>query len=203
MLDRIDEDKEGTPQSLPPLSVVDSKRFDKSGSLSDFDVRYLGVLDDYDELEDIKPGLLTISQTQTADVPLEIQDPQEYTKNWIGQLSVPCMSAVGRPSLAKKELGKIPTTTESFPNTLGTTVGGFGGRGPGRVVSPGEIRPHSSGLGIGVPGRPGTGAVINALETPRQDLGTVPGCVEPNYRNSSDSFIGSITNILFSRKGGY
>ena len=114
MLDRIDEDKEGTPQSLPPLSVVENKRFDKSGSLSDFDVRYLGVLDDFDELEDIKPGLLTISQTQEADVPLETQDPHEYTKNWIGQLSVPCMSAVGRPSLAKKELGKIPASTENF-----------------------------------------------------------------------------------------
>ena len=201
MLDRIDEDKEGTPQSLPPLSVVENKRFDKSGSLSDFDVRYLGVLDDFDELEDIKPGLLTISQTQEADVPLETQDPHEYTKNWIGQLSVPCMSAVGRPSLAKKELGKIPASTENFSNTVGT-IGGFGGRGPGRVVSPGEIRPYSSGLGLGVPGHPGTGAVMNALETPRPDLGTVPCSMDPN-RNSSDSFIGSITNILFSRKGGY
>merc|ERR1719283_804876 len=100
LLDRIDEDKEGTPQSLPPLSVVDSKRFDKSGSLSDFDARYLGVLDDFDELEDITPGFLTL--TQSTEPP---RDSAEYTKQWIGQLTVPSFSATGRPSLQKRELG--------------------------------------------------------------------------------------------------
>jgi hypothetical protein len=33
------------------------------GWLSDFDARYLGALDDFDELEDIEPGFLTIRGT--------------------------------------------------------------------------------------------------------------------------------------------
>ena len=54
--------------SLPSLSTVDDTPKKKTknpmmgpGVLSDFDARYLGALDDYDELEDIQPGSLTLS----------------------------------------------------------------------------------------------------------------------------------------------
>ena len=70
ILESVDEDephyneKEGTPMSLPGLSTIDEKSSKKSssgagagGQLSDFDVRYLGVLDDFDELEEITPEI--------------------------------------------------------------------------------------------------------------------------------------------------
>jgi len=205
-------EKEGTPMSLPPLSTVGEKKPSKKSSsgpsqLSDFDVRYLGVLDDYDELEEITPGLLTL--TQSTDEP---RDPEEYTKQWIGQLSVPSFSATGRPSLQKKEFGKIPQADHSLvpPSALCS----FGGRGPGRIVSPGELRPNQA-PGLGVPGHPGTGAVGQALGAKRKDLGTIPGVHENDGLmmdtldpasaglTKSESFIGSITNMFFSRKGGY
>jgi hypothetical protein len=37
-----------------------------AGWLSDFDARYLGALDDFDELEDIEPGFLTTTGTLLA-----------------------------------------------------------------------------------------------------------------------------------------
>merc|ERR1719481_312194 len=174
---------------------------------SDFDARYLGVLDDYDELEEIRPGLLTLTQSTG-----EPRDPEEYTKQWIGQLSVPSFSATGRPSLQKKEFGKIPQADHSLvpPSALCS----FGGRGPGRIVSPGELRPNQA-PGLGVPGHPGTGAVGQALGAKRKDLGTIPGghdtdglfmdSLDPASAGltKSESFIGSITNMFFSRKGGY
>ena len=51
--------------SLPSLSIVSGEETTaKKGSqppiLSDFDARYLGALDDFDELEDIEPGCLTL-----------------------------------------------------------------------------------------------------------------------------------------------
>ena len=199
--------------SLPPLSTVEEKKQSKKTSsgpsqLSDFDVRYLGVLDDYDELEEITPGLLTL--TQSTETP---RDPEEYTKEWIGQLSVPSFSATGRPSLQSKEFGKIPQADPSAVPPSGLCS--FGGRGPGRIVSPGELRPSGHGAGLGVPGHPGTGAVGQALGSRRKDLGTVPGNNEYDQDFTEDtlavtrgmtqstSFMGSITNMFFSRKGGY
>merc|ERR1712150_414046 len=92
------------------------------------------------------------------------------------------------------------------------------GRGPGRVVSPGDKRPTLPG-GFGVPGKTGTGALK------RSDLGTVPldmaaGTMstsisgsgynpEAKFRlhskpddRSSEGFIGTLTTMFFGRKGG-
>ena len=202
-------EKEGTPMSMPPLSTVGKAKSARSSSAgpeqwSDFDVRYLGVLDDFDELEDIRPGVLTLSQSTGAP-----RDPEEYTKQWIGQLSLPSLSATGRPSLQKTELGKIPA---SDPSALRSNVlCSFGGRGPGRPGGPG---------GLGVPGRPGAGAVAQALGGRRPDLGQVPGSLSAglevelsrnNYQvktttdgiPQSSSFMGSLTDMFFGRKGGY
>ncbi len=74
-------DRESTPGSLPSLegynvaadrgrsktvsTTVRQVREESAGThgtggwLSDFDARYLGALDDFDELEDIEPGFLT------------------------------------------------------------------------------------------------------------------------------------------------
>jgi hypothetical protein len=71
-------DRESTPGSLPSLegynvaadrgrsktasTTVRPVREESAGAggwLSDFDARYLGALDDFDELEDIEPGFLT------------------------------------------------------------------------------------------------------------------------------------------------
>ena len=209
-LENILSDREETPFSMPDLSTsypIPAKRQKQleglasakkkvpqiSMGLSDFDIRYLGALDDFDELQDITPGLLTL----TGEAP---RDPQAYTEQWIGQLSVPSLSAIGRPSF--QELGKVPTHEEASGAAQASPR--LGGRGPGRVLSPGEIR---SG-GLGVPGRPGTGA----LGAKRLDLGTIPGAspveeggLGPGSRGmvQSSSFVGSITNIFFGRKGGY
>ena len=212
------QDKEGTPMSLPALSTIDEKSSKKSssgaaaGGLSDFDALYLGVLDDYDELEEITPGMLTLTQVTEED-----RDPEEYTKQWIGQLSVPSLASTGRPSLQSREFGKIPHTDSTLPSPA-TAVCNFGGRGPGRIVSPGEVRPGHYGPGLGVPGHPGTGAVgLAVVGGRRRDLGTIPGhssehqAVMESYQDPgagmgmthSTSFIGSITNMFFSRKGGY
>jgi len=205
--------KEGTPMSLPPLDIVESKSSSEKpkskgviSGLSDFDARYLGVLDDFDELEDITPGFLTL--TRSTEPP---RDSTEYTKQWIGQLTVPSFSATGRPSLQKRELGRLPSSDHNLkpPSELCN----MGGRGPGRIVSPGEIRPNQIS-GLGVPGQAGTGAVEKAIGSKRQDLGTIPGIqtededqMEYFQENrgipQSSSFIGSFTNMFFGRKGGY
>merc|ERR1719219_1564850 len=196
-------EKETTPMSLPPLSTVEKTKSARSGSAgpekwSDFDVRYLGVLDDFDELEEIRPGLLTLTKSMESP-----RDPEEYTKQWIGQLSVPSLSATGRPSLQRAELGKIP---DSDPASLRSNIlCSFGGRGPGRPGGQGAL---------GVPGRPGAGALAEALGSQRADLGTVPGLELSQNKNqdvrntSSDihqsaSFMGSFTSMFFGRKGGY
>ena len=61
-------DRESTPGSLPGLELRSSKSSSKrptmtksQSCLSDFDARYLGALDDFDELEDIEPGSLTMN----------------------------------------------------------------------------------------------------------------------------------------------
>jgi len=208
-IENMFSDKEGTPMSLPPLDIVESNSRSsktKSKGLSDFDARYLGALDDFDELEDITPGFLTL--TASTEPP---RDSAEYTKQWIGQLTVPSFSATGRPSLQKRELGKIPLSDHNLkpPSQLCN----MGGRGPGRIVSPGEIRPNQIS-GLGVPGQPGTGAVEKAIGLKRHDLGTIPGMHTDDEEHSnpyseakglpqSSSFIGSFTNMFFGRKGGY
>merc|ERR1719431_2223571 len=95
--------------------------------LSDFDARYLGALDDFDELKDITPGTLTL----TSEAP---RDPMDYTEEWIGQLTVPSFSSLGRPSLNSVELGKVPAH-EEVPEPAFSSPR-VGGRGPGRIVSP-------------------------------------------------------------------
>ena len=78
------------------------------------------------------------------------------------------------------------------------------GRGPGRIVSPGDKRPTLPG-GFGVPGKTGTGALL------RQDLGTIPVTssgsnkeeMRLHSRPSEDvGFIGTLTTMFFGRKGG-
>lgn len=212
-IENMFSDKEGTPMSLPPLDIVESKSSSEKpkskgviSGLSDFDARYLGVLDDFDELEDITPGFLTL--TRSTEPP---RDSTEYTKQWIGQLTVPSFSSTGRPSLQKREFGRLPSSDHNLkpPSELCN----MGGRGPGRIVSPGEIRPNQIS-GLGVPGQAGTGAVGKAIGSKRHDLGTIPGIhtededqIEYFQENrgipQSSSFIGSFTNMFFGRKGGY
>ena len=76
---------------------------------------------------------------------------------WIGQLTVPSFTALGRPSLAAGELGRVPDPAlpRPGPALLQDRLALPAGRGPGRLASPGELRPG----GLGVPGHPGTGAV--------------------------------------------
>ena len=209
-------EKEGTPMSLPPLSSVEDNKKTRAKSSSgpsqwsDFDALYVGVLDDYDELEEIQPGLLTLTQATQED-----RDPVEYTREWIGQLSVPSLSATGRPSLQKTEFGKTPALTDPGLATVPSGLCSFGGRGPGRIVSPGGQKP-----GLGRPARPGTGALGQALGSQRKDLGTIPGHFESQPGDGemtlhpersvsgsgipqSASFIGNIANMLMGRKGGY
>ena len=201
-VENILSEKEGTPLSMPSLSALSSgnKPSKKKGppvpmGLSDFDARYLGALDDFDELKDITPGTLTL----TSEAP---RDPMDYTEEWIGQLTVPSFSSLGRPSLNSVELGKVPAH-EEVPHGPAFASPRLGGRGPGRIVSPGEARPL-----LGVPGRPGTGA----LGSKRGDLGTIPGTSDETQLDrptenrgmvQSTSFVGSITNMFFGRKGGY
>jgi len=211
-IENMFSDKEGTPMSLPPLSIVESRPSDQKpkpkiveSGLSDFDARYLGVLDDFDELEDITPGFLTLNKSTEPP-----RDSAEYTKQWIGQLTVPSFSATGRPSLQKREFGKIPLTDHNLKPS--SELCNMGGRGPGRIVSPGEVRPNQMS-GLGVPGHPGTGALGQAIGPKRNDLGTIPGinghedqyeCFQENRGiPQSSSFIGSFTNMFFGRKGGY
>ena len=82
---------------------------------------------------------------------------------------------------------------------------GLSGRGPGRILSPGDKRP-SLPVAYGVPGKTGTGALQ------RPDLGSIPGMpsrLDSNaerlqIKPSEDiSFIGNLTTMFFGRKGGY
>ena len=122
-----------------------------------------------------------------------------------GQLKPPSLNAYAGPNLSPSKLSKLPLSMASdyrtgFPTEIpGATVGG---RGPGRVISPSEKRPNLPGMGYGVPGQPGTGAL-------RTDLGFVPttsASVNRYYRAQSEpdetSFIGSIAQMFFGRKGG-
>jgi len=120
-------------------------------------------------------------------------------------------------------LGHVPSTpaAENYSNSnkYGALGGmrAIGGRGPGRVISPGEKRPTLRGP-LGVPGHPGTGALTGSLVRP--DLGYVPTTSTKQMHISSvggnetssdypfqtgaeeGGFIGSITSMFFGRKGG-
>jgi len=117
---------------------------------------------DFDELEDITPGLLTISRGIRA----------KPSSDLFGELRAP--------------------SDEVTPQ----------GRGPGRIVSPGDKRPNLPG-GYGVPGKTGTGALQ------RSDLGSIPTTNYNDYHArmhmkpaDNNSFIGTLTTMFFGRKGG-
>jgi len=221
-------DRESTPGSLPGLSDVEPYRPPPSSSsssakssksaarapvLGDFDARYLGVLDDFDELEDIEPGSLTVSRIEG-----DWNRAGTFTKAWVGQLTVPSLTSAGRPSLTSHQLGSVPSQATESVSKIGVpgALSCMGGRGPGRIAPPGQIRPHHLS-GLGIPGHAGTGAVGQAVGDRRRDLGTIPGghfSSDPGYQRGqylstedqnmprSNSFMGSISS-MFGRKGGY
>ena len=122
---------------------------------------------DWDELEDIRPGTLTISRGIKS---------TKAEKDLFGEL---------RP-----------------PDPRGESQSG---RGPGRIVSPGDKRPGFPSA-FGVPGKTGTGALK------RSDLGSVPTTSGASLINNAErlkskpsednSFIGSLASMFFGRKGG-
>lgn len=174
-------------------------------AISDFDLRF--AHEDRDELEDIRPGTLTRNKS-SGDY---VQDPT------IGQLNAPSFSMFGRPSLHPQELGRVPSPAfdvdqqAAEPGRKALGGGAFvGGRGPGRAVSaPGEKRPQLLGL-MGVPGQPGTGALLQppgemtkTAASLRPDLGSVPLTKSPvDDKPQGGGFIGSLTTMFFGRKGG-
>ena len=159
-----------------------------------------------DELEEIEPGTLTVSRGAANNKSLSDNTKKTPKKGPVaGQLKPPSLNAYAGPNLSPSKLSKLPLSMASdyrtgFPTEIpGATVGG---RGPGRVISPSEKRPNLPGMGYGVPGQPGTGAL-------RTDLGFVPttsASVNRYYRAQSEpdetSFIGSIAQMFFGRKGG-
>ena len=168
-----------------------------------------------EELEEITPGSLTI-RTEHSGASI---NPDAT----IGQLSAPSFSTVCRPSLNPNDFGHVPSSPEegSYPGNKYNTVGGgltIGGRGPGRIISPGEKRPYLREGTLGVPGHPGTGALSGSLVRP--DLGYVPSsfvnemhatteirndnCAEYPFINGSDDggFMGKLTSMFLGRKGG-
>ena len=169
-----------------------------------------------EELEDIEPGSLTISAG-------ERKESLPFSDHTVGQLAAPSFSVNGRPSLNPNELGHVPSTLagDSYSSSNNyDALGGMraiGGRGPGRVISPGDKRPTLRGP-LGVPGHPGTGALTGSLVRP--DLGYVPttsakqmhigsvgasqSCSDYPFQTGSEEggFIGSITSMFFGRKGG-
>ena len=170
-----------------------------------------------EDLEDIEPGSLTVGTRDSSGVPM-------YPENEVGQLMAPSFATSGRPSLNRDDLGRVPCAPKeasanphtSRYNALGGG-GTIGGRGPGRVIAPGEKRPTLQGA-LGVPGQPGTGALTGSLVRP--DLGYVPsssvrekplgnGAGGDNYnqypfQNVGDDggFVGNLTSMFFGRKGG-
>jgi hypothetical protein len=90
------------------------------------------------------------------------------------------------------------------PQQQGVVGEGVSGRGPGRIVSPGDKRPNLPS-GYGVPGKTGTGALT------RPDLGCVPVTtssgdyslrMKTRPSDENNSFIGTMTSMFFGRKGG-
>ena len=135
---------------------------------------------------------------------------------------------LGRPSLNPDELGKVPYSTSEHDYTYNATqqaLGGgvtIGGRGPGRVISPGGKRPVLSGKSLGIPGHPGTADLARSLVRP--DLGYVPNSSDAKQQSDfgferglkncqqqypfgdgseEGGFIGSVQSMFFGRKGGF
>ena len=170
-----------------------------------------------EELEDIAPGSLTVDNRGLGRAPTD-------SDRTVGQLAAPSFSSSCRPSLNPNELGHIPSTRvdNNYPYSSGYhTLGDgmtIGGRGPGRIISPGEKRPTVRGGTLGIPGHPGTDALTRAGVRP--DLGYVPSgsaiyndkqitstCdnyTQYQFKSSDDSggFIGNIASMFFGRKGG-
>jgi hypothetical protein len=154
-----------------------------------------------DELEEIEPGTLTVSRSdgttnneKLLEKTIKPKKPSNKDSPVAGQLKAPTFTVLAPTSLSLNEVGKLPSDYQAgvHPGVVGSAVGG---RGPGRVISPSEKR-------IGVPGQPGTGAL-------RTDLGFVPvtsASANRFYRAQSESdqtsFIGSIAQMFFGRKGG-
>lgn len=158
-----------------------------------------------DELEEIEPGTLTVSRGG-SDNRARPAKQRERKEPLVGQLKPPVFSVFAPPDMSPNELGKLPSVMPGTDHQKGFPPGGssVGGRGPGRVISPCEKRPFLPGVGLGVPGQPGTGAL-------RNDLGFVPVTSatfnqNPRSRSSAEpestSFIGSIAQMFFGRKGG-
>ena len=178
-----------------------------------------------DELEEIEPGTLTVSRGALAAPKLSEKSPSRSTTTGkpkktskkdsspvAGQLKPPVAGQL-KPPVASFSMFAPPdpvyNDSVKYPSVVGTNYhsGGLpssvvGGRGPGRVISPCEKRPNLPGVALGVPGQPGTGAL-------RSDLGFVPvtsASVNRYYRAQSEpeqtSFIGSIAQMFFGRKGG-
>ena len=159
-----------------------------------------------DELEEIEPGTLTVSRgatTKSGQTPERTIKPKKSSKKdspVAGQLKPPTFSVFAPTNLSPNEIGKLPLLNDYQAGFHpGSSVGG---RGPGRVISPCEKRPNMPGIALGVPGQPGTGAL-------RTDLGFVPvtsASANRFYRAQSESdqtsFIGSIAQMFFGRKGG-
>ena len=171
ILEKVEEVGVENLLSASPNPYMSSRESSVSRTSSDWGL---------DELEDIQPGSLTLSTSDT-----------------IGQLNAPSFSLYGRPSLSPGDLGRLPPNEETGRYLGGGAV--MGGRGPGRVISsPGEKRPPQLMGALGVPGTPGTGALSHPVGI-RPDLGSVPGMKQ---HEESAGFIGSITGMFFGRKGG-
>ena len=162
-----------------------------------------------DELEEIEPGTLTMSRDGGGGVgakpTAKSKKSSKKSGPVAGQLKPPTYKPSAPPPNLNPDLGTLPLVTGTdyrvgFPP--GITGNVVGGRGPGRVISPCEKRPNLPGVAFGVPGHPGTGAL-------RTDLGFVPVTsvtANPTNRAESEtdqtSFIGSIAQMFFGRKGG-
>jgi len=172
---------------------------DKEGSpaLSDFDALYLGGQDDYDELEDISPGLLTLPKCTEL--------PSDSSKDLIGQLN----DSTGCAFLSKRDLGINQVSGQNHKFIIDHNHCKMEVKDQECILS-GQNGPDQVS-GLGVPCQPGTGARKKGKRFTRNDLGTVPGIQNKEHKDKffrenhevSSSFIGSVTNLLFGRKGGY
>ena len=94
-----------------------------------------------------------------------------------------------------------------FQDEMRIPVNEMGGRGPGRIMAPGEIKPHHLS-GLGVPAHPGSGAVrhraaANRRSTRRKDLGTIPGFRHRTQVEPSTAAQPQFNNTPFSTTAAY
>ncbi len=157
--------------------------------------------------------------------PLLQQQQPRSLDGAIGELRPPSFFLYGRPSLDPRALGSLPPNIGGAVDGISGGLPSLGhhpgpmvsGRGPGRTVSgasPGERRPAQISGALGVPGTPGTGALLQQQRTGgvRPDLGSVPIVTtatpgqreegEHGQKKPNSGFIGSIANVFFGRKGG-